>query len=104
MRRLAVIDTRYELSAGLEEDGPLTADFYRGWPRGAGMEAAVRAMSPEILVCDALTGEGDAAAVRAVRGSGTAAVCSVHGGDFRTGYPLRQLTGKFLRFIISEFN
>lgn len=81
-RRLAVIDTRFELGAGLGTD--LTADFYRGWPRGAGMEAAVRAMSPEILVCDELTGEGDAAAVRAVRGSGTAAVCSVHGGDFRT--------------------
>ena len=83
-RRLAVIDTRFELGAGAEGSGPGTVDFYRGWPRAAGMEAAVRAMSPEILVCDELTGEGDAAAVRAVRGSGTAAVCSVHGGDFRT--------------------
>ena len=81
MRRLAVIDTRYELSAGLEEDGPLTADFYRGWPREAGMEAAVRTMSPEILICDELAGEGDVFAMERVRAAGVAALCSIHAGS-----------------------
>ena len=77
-RRVAVIDTRYELGAGL--DGPLSADFYRGWPRAAGMEAAVRTMSPEILVCDELSGAGDCAAMEKVRAAGVAALCSIHAG------------------------
>ena len=81
LRRVAVIDTRMELGAGLEADGPLTADFYRGWPRGAGMEAAVRTMSPEILVCDELSGEEDCAAAARVRDAGVTALCSAHGGD-----------------------
>ena len=79
MRRVAVVDTRFELGAGL--DGPLTADFYRGWPRAAGMEAAVRTMSPEILICDELYGAGDAAAMERVRSAGVAALCSIHAGS-----------------------
>ena len=74
--RTAVIDTRCELSAAAEE--AVTADFFRGYPRSAGMEAAVRCMSPELLICDELAGEEDCAAVRAVRASGVAAAVSVH--------------------------
>ncbi len=74
--RIAVIDTRCELSAAAEE--AVTADFYRGYPRAPGMEAAVRSMSPELLICDELAGEEDAAAIRTVRASGVAAAVSVH--------------------------
>ena len=74
--RIAVIDTRCELSAASEE--AVTADFFRGYPRAAGMEAAVRSMSPELLICDELAGEEDARAVRGVRASGVAAAVSVH--------------------------
>ena len=74
--RIAVIDTRCELSAAAEE--AVTADFFRGYPRAAGMEAAVRCMSPELLICDELAGEEDCAAVRSVRASGVAAAVSVH--------------------------
>ncbi len=81
LRRVAVVDTRFELGAGLEADGPLTADFYRGWPRSAGMEAAVRTMSPEILICDELAGEADCRAVGRVLDAGVTALCSVHAGD-----------------------
>ncbi len=76
MRRVAVVDTRLELGAGL--DGPLTADFYTGWPRAAGMEAAVRTMSPQILICDELYGAGDCTAMERVRSAGVAALCSIH--------------------------
>ena len=81
LRRVSVIDTRYELAAG--PDGPLTADFYRGWPRAAGMEAAVRTMSPEILICDELSGAEDCAAMERVRTAGVTALCSIHAGGTR---------------------
>ena len=77
--RVAVIDTRFEL--GAEGNGPGTVDFYRGWPRAAGMEAAVRTMSPEILICDELSGGEDCAAMERVRASGVAALCSIHAGS-----------------------
>lgn len=75
-RRVAVIDTRYELSAGLGE--AVTADFFRGYPKRAGMEAAVRSMAPETVICDEIAGEGEAEAVRAVRHAGIAVAASAH--------------------------
>lgn len=80
--RLSVIDTRGELEAGLEGHEPLSADFYRGWPREAGMEAALRAMSPEILVCDELVGDREFQALESVRAAGVTAACSVHAGSY----------------------
>ena len=79
--RIAVIDTRYELGAGVDVEGARTLDFYRGWPRAAGMEAAVRTMSPEILICDELSGGEDCAAMERVRSSGVTALCSLHAGS-----------------------
>lgn len=90
--RIAVIDTRCELSASLTE--AVTADFYRGYPRASGMEAAVRSMSPELLICDELAGEEDAAAVRTVRASGVAAAVSVHAAseaDLGRNPPVKRL-------------
>ena len=75
-RRVSVIDTRYELGAGIRE--AVTADFFRGYPRPAGMEAAVRAMSPEFLICDEIAGSADCEAIRAVRAAGVAVAASAH--------------------------
>ena len=54
------------------------------------MEAAVRTMSPEILVCDEVAGEADCAAVGRVRDAGVTALCSAHAGDLSaaTRHPL----------------
>ena len=79
LRRVAVIDTRYELGAGVRD--AVTADFYRGWPRAEGMEAAVRTMAPEILVCDEIAGEEDCAALRNVRAAGITVAVSAHAGN-----------------------
>ena len=65
----------------MDGGGARTADFYCGWPRAAGMEAAVRTMSPEILICDELSGGEDCAAMERVRASGVTALCSVHAGS-----------------------
>ena len=75
--RVAVIDTRLELAAGIPE--AVTADVFGGWQRMDGILAAVRTLSPEVIVCDEISGSGDAAAVRAARNAGVTVAASVHG-------------------------
>ena len=75
-RRVAVIDTRYELSAML--DGCDNADVFLGYPRYDGIVAAVRTMSPEYVICDEVSSENDVQAVMYAKNAGVNAVCSCH--------------------------
>ncbi len=74
--RTAVIDTRYELAAGIRGE---LLDVFSGYPRAVGMEIAVRTMSPQIVICDEIAGESDARAVHECVSSGVAVVASAHG-------------------------
>ena len=76
-RRVAVLDQRGELGAfGL---GP-GADLLRGYPRAAGMETALRCLSPEFLVCDEL-GEEDLPTVSRYAFAGAGLLATLHGGE-----------------------
>ncbi len=75
--RVAVIDTRFELTAGIE--GGLM-DVFSGYPRDVGMEIAVRTMSPQVVLCDEIAGTEDARAIRKCAAAGVAVVASAHGG------------------------
>ncbi len=75
-KRVAVIDTRHELCA--DGIGGLV-DIYAGYPRDVGISAAVRTMSPEVIVCDEIMGEEDVRAISEAHGSGVAVCASVHG-------------------------
>ena len=59
-RRVAVVDERGEL--GGYDLGP-NADVLRGYPKAAGLNAAIRTLSPEVAVLDELS-QGDLEAVR----------------------------------------
>ncbi len=89
--RTALIDTRFELSAGIE--GGLM-DVFSGYPRALGMEIAIRTMSPQIVFCDEIAGQEDAAAISQCAAAGVAVVASAHGGsieDILTRPELREL-------------
>lgn len=77
-RRVAVVDTRFELGAGLEDE-PLNADFLLGYPRGKGIEIATRTMSPQFIICDEIASAEDARAVEEATSSGIRIVASFHG-------------------------
>ncbi|MCQ2456154.1 MAG: hypothetical protein MJ096_02245 [Clostridia bacterium] len=79
--RVAVIDTRCELAAGL--DGMISADVLTGYPRGKGIEIAVRTLSPEFIICDEIGTREDAEAIRGAAGSGVRFVASAHAGSSR---------------------
>lgn len=74
-RRVAVVDERGEL--GGYDLGP-NADVLRGYPKAAGLNAAIRTLSPEVAVLDELS-QGDLEAVRGAAAAGVVLLASVHG-------------------------
>lgn len=89
--RTSVIDTRFELSAGLEGE---YLDIFRGYPRTLGMEMAVRTMNPQFVLCDEIATEADARAVMLCASSGVAVIASAHGSslaDLRRKGPIKEL-------------
>ncbi len=80
--RLAVIDTRGELSACQPED--LTVDWMISYPRGAGIEIAARVMSPELIICDEIGSDvSEAASIKAAQSCGVPLLASAHASDAR---------------------
>lgn len=75
--RTVIVDTREELSFGLT-DKHLTLDVLRGYPRGIGMEIAVRSMGASLIVCDEIGNEADATALLAAANCGVAIFASAH--------------------------
>lgn len=75
-RRVAVVDERGEL-AGC---GGVTADILTGYPKAAGIELALRSLSPELICCDELSA-GETEALLKVMNAGVPLLCTVHAGD-----------------------
>lgn len=82
--RVSVIDTRYELSCGIDDSG--MTDVFLGYPRYEGMMAAVKTMSPEFIVCDEISTSADAEAVMYAHSSGVTVIASAHAGNVRELY------------------
>ena len=84
-RRTAVVDERGEL-AGTREGTPCrdvgaNTDVLTSYPKGEGILLAIRSLSPEVIVCDELGSEADAAAIEAGLGAGVRFAASVHAGS-----------------------
>ncbi len=74
-KRITVIDERCEFAAfGLSD----VADIMSGYNKSEGITQAIRAMSPQILVCDEID-SGDIPALRAAVSTGVSVLASVHG-------------------------
>ncbi len=76
-RRVAVIDSREELVPGEEGD---MVDVLRGYPRGAGLEIALRTLSPELMVCDEI-GVEELHAIQRAAHAGVPLIASIHGSS-----------------------
>lgn len=79
-KRVAVIDTRGELGFALVGDR-LRIDVLDGYPRSEGIEIAVRGLAPDVIICDEIGSESDAAAIMQSANSGVPIIASVHAGD-----------------------
>ncbi len=74
--RVAVMDSRREI---YREDAfrRSIADVYSGYPKAVAMEAAIRTMSPQYLLCDEL-GSEEAEAVLSAQNAGVPLIASAH--------------------------
>ena len=84
-RRVAVVDERGEL-AGARGGQPCcdvgaNTDVLSGYPKGEGFLLALRSLSPEVIVCDELGGEADAAALESGLHAGVSFAATVHAGS-----------------------
>ena len=98
-KRVAVVDTRYELGTGLENVCML--DLLSGYPRSIGMEIAMRTLAPEYIICDEVSSEGDRQALLDCAGSGICLCASVHAGSPEELYRTRiwQTAGHIFHWI-----
>ena len=76
-RRVAVVDTRGELCAGLESH-TLLLDLLSGYPRGAGISIAARTLSAELIVCDEIGEVKEAEAIVAAQNCGVPFLATAH--------------------------
>lgn len=77
--RVALIDTRHELGAGIGGIGLI--DVLDGYPRAQGIEIAKRTLSPQVIICDEIGSSDDASAILEATGSGITVVASAHAGS-----------------------
>ncbi len=76
--QFSVIDSRGELgSAALGT----CADILSSYPKHEGIISAVRSLSPELLICDELSGEKDAESAMYALSSGVPLIASTHAGS-----------------------
>ena len=79
-KRAVVIDDRREI---FQRDffSDTVTDFVTGLPKQAGLEIAVRALSPEVLLCDEI-GASETGEIRRTAGSGVPLIATVHASSF----------------------
>lgn len=83
--KVSLIDERGEIAAVHEGetlcDVGARTDIFNGYPRLEAISAAVRAMSPDILICDEIGAKSDIQALEYAVSSGVNIVCSCHAPD-----------------------
>ena len=82
--RTALIDTRGEIAAvygGVPQNDVGMSDVLNMYSKNDGFEHAVRCLSPEIIICDELSGEDDAVSVLTAQKSGVTVLASAHCRD-----------------------
>lgn len=80
--KTSVIDERGEIAAvwnGIpQNDVGTNTDVFDSYPKSDGISAAVRVMSPQVIVCDEIGGENDIEAVKYASYCGVYVVATIH--------------------------
>ena len=85
--RVSIVDERGELAACVDgvpqNDVGFCTDVLDGMTKGAGVMRAVRALSPDVVVCDEIGSPEDVRALTEAAGSGVTIVATAHAGGER---------------------
>lgn len=84
--RVCVVDERSEIAAisdGISQKSlGIGCDVLDGYPKAEGMMIALRAMSPDVIICDEIGADGDVAAVESVANAGVKIIATIHASSF----------------------
>ena len=81
---VSLIDERGELAAaslGKVQNDVGLCGVFDGYPKAEAMMQALRCMSPQLIICDEIGGEDDAAAIEQCVGSGVRLIATAHAGS-----------------------
>lgn len=92
-RRVVIIDERDEFSVGGFFADSMV-DILIGYPKGEGVEVALRTLSPEIIVTDEIGDTGEATALLRTVNAGVPVIASAHAASF--GEAMRKRSVKLL--------
>ena len=96
-KKVTVVDERGEIAGtylGVPQNdlGPC-CDVLDGYPKAGGIMQAIRALSPQFIVCDELGTQAEASAVEQSLNAGAAVVASIHAGSIEELLKRRQAAG-----------
>lgn len=108
--RTVVIDERGEISGtygGIAENDLGLCDVLNGYPKGEGIMQAIRSMSPQVIICDEVGTNEDAAAISAGANAGADIIATIHAGSYEELMHRRQAkklldTGSFKKIVMLE--
>lgn len=83
MQRVCVIDERHEVFMERIFDN-CCIDFISGTDKKTGIERAVRLLSPQIIICDELSGKEEAETISRAKNNGTIFIASYHCDSFQS--------------------
>ncbi len=84
MKKVCVIDERGEIAAqfsGINQNDLGLCDVLNGYKKSEGIMLALRCLSPEIIICDEISGISEANAIRNCLNSGVSLVSTIHAGS-----------------------
>lgn len=79
-RRVAVVDSRGELSYSLEGKKH-TLDILSGYPKGLGIEIATRTLNAELIICDEIGERAEVEAILSLQSAGVPIIASAHASN-----------------------
>lgn len=86
VRKVALIDERGEIAASYrgtpQNDVGWNTDVFDGYPKSIGFDIAVRCMSPDVIVCDEIGGNGDAESLLRGVNAGVTVLATIHAASF----------------------
>lgn len=87
-RNVAIVDERCEIApvgaSGFYEPMPLHCDVLSGYPRHIGMQHALRALAPDVLLCDEVGALDEMEAIAQAANAGVGLIVTIHAQDRET--------------------
>lgn len=110
MKKVVVVDERGEISSmflGTCQNDLGLCDVLNLYPKGEGLMQAIRALSPEVVICDELGNDKDIFALEEGLNAGVSIIASVHAGNIdefikRRSAQRLMATGAFKKIVMMK--